>query len=79
MKALASLQRAIRLAQTRARPRGDAHPRIAGEHELPDVGLLAIEDAETGEMLEISTSNPQVRARFAELVAPECRGAAPDC
>jgi hypothetical protein len=37
------------------------------EHELPDVGVLAIEDAETGEVLELATSNPQVRARFAEL------------
>jgi hypothetical protein len=31
------------------------------------VGILAIEDAETGEMLELSTSNPKIRARFAEL------------
>jgi uncharacterized protein (DUF58 family) len=65
-RALASLQRAIRLTHTR-------HDLVAmniqdrREHELPDVGLLAIEDAESGEMLEISTSNPKVRARFAEL------------
>ena len=37
------------------------------EHELPNVGLLAIEDAETGELLELPTGNAKVRARFAEL------------
>ncbi len=37
------------------------------EHELPDVGILAIEDAETGEVLEIDTANPQVRTRFAQI------------
>jgi uncharacterized protein (DUF58 family) len=65
-KALASLQRAIRLAQRR-HDLVAMHIHDRREHELPDVGLLAIEDAETGEMLELSTSNPNVRARFAEL------------
>jgi len=37
------------------------------EMELPDVGILALEDAETGEVLELDTSNPQVRGRFALL------------
>jgi uncharacterized protein (DUF58 family) len=64
--ALASLQRAIRLTQTR-HDLVAMHIQDRREHELPDVGLLAIEDAETGEMLELSTSNPKVRARFAEL------------
>jgi len=41
--------------------------RIQDPHEatLPDVGLLSIEDAETGELLELDTTNPDVRARFA--------------
>jgi uncharacterized protein (DUF58 family) len=65
-QALASLQRAIRLAHTR-HDLVAMHIQDRREHELPDVGLLAIEDAETGEMLELSTSNPKVRARFAEL------------
>ena len=41
--------------------------RIQDPHEsnLPDVGLLAIEDAETGELLELDTTNPDVRTRFA--------------
>jgi uncharacterized protein (DUF58 family) len=65
-RALASLQRAIRLTHTR-HDLVAMHIQDRRELELPDVGLLAIEDAETGETLEISTSNPKVRARFAEL------------
>jgi uncharacterized protein (DUF58 family) len=43
--------------------------RIHDPHEsaLPNVGLLAIEDAETGELLELDTRKPQVRERFAKL------------
>jgi uncharacterized protein (DUF58 family) len=37
------------------------------ERELPDLGLVAIEDAETGEMVEIDTGNPAVRQRFSEI------------
>src|ERR1700722_19886694 len=65
-RALASLQRAIRLTQTR-HDLVAMHIQDRREQELPNVGLLAIEDAETGEMLELSTANPKVRARFAEL------------
>jgi hypothetical protein len=40
--------------------------RIEDPHEklLPDVGVLAIEDAETGDVVELDTSNPAVRSRF---------------
>jgi transcriptional regulator with GAF, ATPase, and Fis domain len=34
---------------------------------LPDVGQLAIEDAETGELVELNTADASVRSRFAEL------------
>jgi uncharacterized protein (DUF58 family) len=64
--ALASWQRAIRLTHTR-HDLVAMHIQDRREHELPDVGLLAIEDAETGEIFELSTANPKVRARFAEL------------
>ncbi|MBI4025043.1 MAG: DUF58 domain-containing protein [Verrucomicrobia bacterium] len=37
------------------------------ERQLPDIGLLTIEDAETGEQLELNTSNSGVRVRFAEM------------
>jgi uncharacterized protein (DUF58 family) len=63
---LSALQRAIRLAHTR-HDLVALHIRDRREEELPDVGMLAIEDAETGEILELSTSNPKVRARFAEV------------
>jgi len=36
------------------------------EVELPDVGLLTLEDAETGEQIELDTSNRGVRLRFLE-------------
>jgi uncharacterized protein (DUF58 family) len=43
--------------------------RIHDRHEatLPDVGLLAVEDAETGEILEIDTHKPKVREQFAQF------------
>lgn len=35
------------------------------ERELPDVGWIVFEDAETGEVREINTSDPEARALFA--------------
>ena len=40
------------------------------ESELPDAGFLVIEDAETGELLSVDTSDPEFRRRFA-LVTSE--------
>jgi uncharacterized protein (DUF58 family) len=37
------------------------------ESALPNVGIVAIEDAETGELIEIDTGSEIVRSRFAEL------------
>lgn len=65
-KALQSLRRAMRLTNKR-HDLIALHVQDRREHELPDVGILAIEDAETGELLELDTANPQVRARFAEV------------
>ena len=36
------------------------------EKELPDVGIVALEDAETGEIVELDTSRAAVRNRFKE-------------
>jgi uncharacterized protein (DUF58 family) len=64
--AMAGLRHALRLTNRR-------HDLVAlriqdpREQSLPDVGMLAIEDAETGELLELDTANPAVRERFAEL------------
>jgi len=35
------------------------------EEELPDLGLVEAEDAETGELLSLDTSDPRLRRRFA--------------
>ena len=65
-EALAELRRAVRLASRR-------HDVVAllvhdlREMELPDIGQLAIEDAETDEMIELDTTDERVRRRFAEL------------
>jgi len=62
-KTRAAMRRAMRQANRR-------HDLIAvqiedpHEKELPDVGLLSLEDAETGEMVELDTSDASVRQRF---------------
>jgi uncharacterized protein (DUF58 family) len=37
------------------------------EKELPNVGIIALEDAETGEIIELNTARAAVRKRFTEL------------
>jgi uncharacterized protein (DUF58 family) len=37
------------------------------ERELPNVGIIALEDAETGEIVELDTARPAVREHFKEL------------
>ncbi len=39
------------------------------ERELPDVGRLTLEDAESGAQVEINTSDPAVRSGYAEIAA----------
>lgn len=39
------------------------------EHALPDLGLIPIRDAETGEQLLVDTSDKGFRQRFAALAA----------
>jgi len=39
------------------------------ERSLPDVGLITLEDAETGEMVEIDTGSAGVRRRYATLAS----------
>jgi uncharacterized protein (DUF58 family) len=54
------------------RPLGAHHDvialRVRDPHErvLPDIGLVAIEDAETGEVAQLDTGRKKVRERFAE-------------
>ena len=37
------------------------------ERMLPDLGIIAIEDAETGDIVEIDTGNPAVRENFSKI------------
>jgi uncharacterized protein (DUF58 family) len=37
------------------------------EQELPDAGLIVVEDTETGELLSVDTSDPEFRRRFQEV------------
>jgi uncharacterized protein (DUF58 family) len=39
------------------------------ERTLPDLGILALEDAESGEVIEIDTGNAAIRRRFGEEAA----------
>ena len=43
------------------------------EKELPNVGVLALEDAESGEIIELDTADPVVRRRFAELAVQRAK------
>jgi uncharacterized protein (DUF58 family) len=43
------------------------------ERELPDVGLLCLVDAETGQFVEVDTRHPQVRAQFQEQASRRAR------
>ena len=60
------LRRALRQTNRRhdlvALPIKDARERL-----LPDLGVIAIEVAETGELVELDTRNPAMRQRFAEI------------
>jgi uncharacterized protein (DUF58 family) len=55
------------------RPLGVHHDVVAmqirdpHERELPDVGLIAVEDAETGDVVQLDTGRRRVRERFARL------------
>jgi uncharacterized protein (DUF58 family) len=39
------------------------------EYELPDVGWLTLEDAESGRQVELNTSDPRIRRGYAEIAA----------
>jgi uncharacterized protein (DUF58 family) len=65
--ALENLRRAMR--QTNRRHDLVAlHIQDAREKTLPDVGVIAIEDAETDEVVELDTADPEIRSGFAKEV-----------
>jgi uncharacterized protein (DUF58 family) len=62
----AALQRAMR--QTNRRHDLIAvHVEDPHEKELPNIGILALEDAETGEVIELDTASSAVRQKFKEM------------
>ena len=66
LAARAALRRAMR--QTNRRHDLIAvHVEDPHEQELPNVGILALEDAETGEIVELDTGSAAVRRRFKEM------------
>lgn len=70
--ARAALRRAVR--QTNRRHDLIAvHVEDPREQELPNVGIVALEDAETGEIVEIDTARAAVRKRFTELSLARAR------
>jgi uncharacterized protein (DUF58 family) len=65
-KARLELRRALR--QTNRRHDLIAvHVEDPREKELPNLGLVALEDAESGEIIELDTASARVRKRFKEL------------
>ena len=66
-QALENLRRAMRQT-SRRHDLVALHIQDAREKSLPDVGVLAIEDAETDEVVEIDTADPEIRARFEKEV-----------
>ena len=60
----------LRRAMRRTNRRHDliaVHVEDPREKELPDVGIVALEDAESGEVIELDTASAAVRKRFKEL------------
>lgn len=43
------------------------HVRDERERSLPNIGIITLEDAETGEQIEINTGDRGIRSRFADL------------
>ena len=71
-ESMVDLRRALRRTNRRhdliAMPIEDTRERV-----LPNVGIVALEDAETGELFELNTSLPAVRERFAEIADDRAR------
>jgi uncharacterized protein (DUF58 family) len=73
---LAAARAALRRAMRQTNRRHDlvaVHVEDPHEKELPNVGILALEDAETGEVIEVDTASAAVRKRFKEQSAQSSR------
>jgi uncharacterized protein (DUF58 family) len=66
----AAARAALRRAARQTNRRHDliaVHVEDPREQELPNVGIIALEDAETGEIVQLDTARTTVRKRFSEL------------
>jgi uncharacterized protein (DUF58 family) len=66
----AAVRAELRRAMRRTNRRHDlvaVHVEDPREKELPNVGIVALEDAESGEVIELDTASAAVRKRFKEL------------
>jgi uncharacterized protein (DUF58 family) len=71
----------LRRAMRRTNRRHDlvaVHVEDPREKELPDVGIVALEDAESGEVIEVDTASATIRKRFKELSLERGRGLVSD-
>jgi uncharacterized protein (DUF58 family) len=69
-KSTAATRLDLRRAMRRTNRRHDliaVHVEDPREKELPDVGIVALEDAESGEVIELDTASATIRQRFKEL------------
>jgi uncharacterized protein (DUF58 family) len=69
-KSTADTRLDLRRAMRRTNRRHDlvaVHIEDPREKELPDVGIVALEDAESGEVIELDTASATIRRRFKEL------------
>jgi uncharacterized protein (DUF58 family) len=70
LKSTAAERGDLRRAMRRTNRRHDlvaVHVEDPREKELPDVGIVALEDAESGEVIEVDTASATIRKRFKEL------------
>jgi uncharacterized protein (DUF58 family) len=69
-KSTAATRLDLRRAMRRTNRRHDliaVHVEDPREKELPNVGIVALEDAESGEVIELDTASATIRKRFKEL------------
>jgi uncharacterized protein (DUF58 family) len=65
-----AVRAALRRAMRQTNRRHDliaVHVEDPHEKELPNIGILALEDAETGEVIELDTASSAVRQKFKEM------------
>ncbi len=71
-----AVRAALRRAMRQTNRRHDliaVHVEDPHEKQLPNIGIVALEDAETGEIIEVDTASSAVRRAFEEMSLERCR------